>query len=210
MRLFLAYALFLATPFAGLPPTHAATPPTDVWPQWRGPDGQGHANVSGLPLKWSETENILWKTPLPGRGHSSPVIASGRVWLTTAFETPAKPEDIERRKKADTSGQPLIILAEVRLHALCLESSTGRVRHNIELFRENDPQWVHQQNTFADDRLYFHDRDGVTSVVKPGPKFEILARNTLEGSHMASAAAAEGHLFLRTDRALYCIGTPTP
>ncbi|MFM8705373.1 MAG: serine/threonine protein kinase, partial [Planctomycetia bacterium] len=41
------------------------------WPQWRGPDGQGHAVAArDLPVTWSETENIAWKTPLPGRGWS--------------------------------------------------------------------------------------------------------------------------------------------
>jgi len=40
------------------------------WPQWRGPNGQGHADAAGLPLQWSEKQNIRWKTSIPGRGHS--------------------------------------------------------------------------------------------------------------------------------------------
>ena len=44
------------------------------WPQWRGPDGQGHSSATGLPLTWSEAENVAWKTKIPGRGWSSPVI----------------------------------------------------------------------------------------------------------------------------------------
>ena len=47
----------------------------DEWPQFRGPTGQGHAVASGLPMVWSETENIRWKTAIPGEGHSSPVIS---------------------------------------------------------------------------------------------------------------------------------------
>ena len=48
---------------------------TEAWPQWRGPGGQGHAaDAHDLPLTLSETENVAWKTPLPGRGWSSPVI----------------------------------------------------------------------------------------------------------------------------------------
>src|SRR5215217_1815101 len=54
------------------------------WPQFRGPDGQGHAVGRGLPIQWSESLNVRWKTPVPGRGWSSPVVAGGRVWLTTA------------------------------------------------------------------------------------------------------------------------------
>ena len=54
------------------------------WPQFRGPTGQGHAPDAAVPLAWSETENVTWKAPVEGRGWSSPVIADGRVWLTTA------------------------------------------------------------------------------------------------------------------------------
>ena len=54
------------------------------WPAFRGPTGQGHSSERGLPLEWSESTNVIWKTPVPGRGWSSPVVASGRVWLTTA------------------------------------------------------------------------------------------------------------------------------
>src|SRR5919201_2701078 len=56
----------------------------DDWPQFRGPTGQGHSTETGLPIEWSESHNIVWKTPVPGRGWSSPVVAAGRVWLTTA------------------------------------------------------------------------------------------------------------------------------
>src|SRR4051812_31142730 len=54
------------------------------WPQFRGPSGQGHSADTGLPLAWSETHNVKWKTPVPGRGWSSPVVAGGRVWMTTS------------------------------------------------------------------------------------------------------------------------------
>lgn len=54
------------------------------WPRWRGPSGQGLATDSGYPDRWSSTENVLWRTTVPGRGHSSPVIWKDRVFLTTA------------------------------------------------------------------------------------------------------------------------------
>ena len=38
------------------------------WPQFRGPTGQGHSSERGLPVEWSETSNIVWKTPVPGTG----------------------------------------------------------------------------------------------------------------------------------------------
>lgn len=54
------------------------------WPSWRGPEGTGVTSETDLPLKWSATENIVWKVPLPGPGNSSPVVARGRVFLTGA------------------------------------------------------------------------------------------------------------------------------
>src|SRR5262245_21295082 len=54
------------------------------WPRWRGPSGQGHVSGSGYPDKWSATENVLWKVPVPGEGNSSPVVWGDRIFLTTA------------------------------------------------------------------------------------------------------------------------------
>lgn len=55
------------------------------WPWWRGPSRDGHApKTANPPTTWSETKNVVWKTPLPGRGHSSPVIVGDRIFLTTA------------------------------------------------------------------------------------------------------------------------------
>jgi hypothetical protein len=56
------------------------------WPEFRGPTGDGHApaEAAGLPLHWSETENVRWKTEIPHRGWSTPVVLGGQVWLTTA------------------------------------------------------------------------------------------------------------------------------
>ena len=59
------------------------------WPQWRGPGGQGHSESTQLPAEWSEGKNVSWRTELPGRGWSSPVIAGNQVWVTAAHETPA-------------------------------------------------------------------------------------------------------------------------
>jgi outer membrane protein assembly factor BamB len=47
------------------------------WPQFRGPGGQGQSSERGLPLAWSESKNIAWKVPVPGRGRSCPADAFG-------------------------------------------------------------------------------------------------------------------------------------
>ncbi len=56
------------------------------WPQWRGHDGAGISVETSLPLEWSRDRNVLWKTPIPGRGHSSPVVWENRIFLTTDLE----------------------------------------------------------------------------------------------------------------------------
>lgn len=133
------------------------------WPQWRGPDGQGHANVQSVPTQWSEEDNVAWKTITPGRGWSSPVVWGGKVWITTAIETPAKPEDLERRLKGNTGDQPLNVLESVSLRAVCLDAATGKIEKDIEVINQREPQWVHQLNSYAspspvieEGRLYAH------------------------------------------------------
>jgi outer membrane protein assembly factor BamB len=59
---------------------------TAQWPQFRGPFGQGVSAEKGLPDDWSPSRNVLWKTAIPGRGHSSPVVWGDRLFLTTAIE----------------------------------------------------------------------------------------------------------------------------
>ena len=64
----------------------AITARADNWPQFRGPKGNGHISSSAIPLHWSETQNITWKTPIPHRGWSTPVVMDNKVWLTTATD----------------------------------------------------------------------------------------------------------------------------
>ena len=61
------------------------------WPRWRGAEGSGVSTESNLPSEWSDSKNILWKTPIPGRGHSSPIIWNNRIFLTTSIEGPVVP-----------------------------------------------------------------------------------------------------------------------
>lgn len=56
------------------------------WPQWRGPEGQGISTETGLPVEWSATKNIKWKTAIAGRGHSSPIVWGNKIFLTTALD----------------------------------------------------------------------------------------------------------------------------
>lgn len=60
------------------------------WSRWRGPSGQGLVPGSGYPDRWSATENVLWKTPVPGEGNSSPIVWGDRVFLTTSYDRGAR------------------------------------------------------------------------------------------------------------------------
>lgn len=55
------------------------------WPAWRGPRGDGTSLEKNPPTRWSATESIVWKTPIPGLGHSSPIVWGDRIFLTTAL-----------------------------------------------------------------------------------------------------------------------------
>ena len=57
------------------------------WPQFRGPGAMGVADDSRFPDKWSETENVAWKTAVPGVGWSSPVVWGDRLYLTTVISS---------------------------------------------------------------------------------------------------------------------------
>jgi outer membrane protein assembly factor BamB len=102
----------------------AAAPPASggSWPEFRGPRGDGHAPVAetakgaGLPIQWTETENVKWRTEIPHRGWSTPVILGNQIWLTTATE----------------DGHEFF--------ALCLDPETGGVRYNERLFECEKPE----------------------------------------------------------------------
>ncbi|MDT8301299.1 MAG: PQQ-binding-like beta-propeller repeat protein [Sedimentisphaerales bacterium] len=95
------------------------------WPDWRGPTADGRSDATGLPLNWSETENIVWKTPIHDLGYSTPVIWDDQIWLTTATS------------KGDT------------LYAVCVDLNTGRIVHDIEVFHPKKPQRIHRYNSYA-------------------------------------------------------------
>jgi outer membrane protein assembly factor BamB len=131
------------------------------WPQWRGPDGQGHVPGTSYPLQWSEAKNVAWKTKLPGRGHSSPVIDGNHIWLTAADEAPISEERRKEKLAKNTGSQPLTLVGELTMLAICVDCETGKVVKTIKLITDPDPDWTHQINTFAspspvldDGRLY--------------------------------------------------------
>ena len=98
------------------------------WPEFRGPTGQGHADVAGLPITWDEETNISWKVSLEGLAWSSPVVVDGRIYLTNAVETGSETH---------------------LLSALCLDGGTGEVQWEQELFTQTGPVAIHRTNSHA-------------------------------------------------------------
>src|SRR5262249_37342760 len=84
----------------------------------------------------------------------------------------------------------------------CLEPRTGRVRYGPQRLRTGT---YSASPLVADGKVYVTSEDGVTSVVRAGPAFELLAENTLDDFTLASPVAAQGRLFLRTSHHLYCL-----
>jgi outer membrane protein assembly factor BamB len=123
------------------------------WPQFRGPTGQGHSTEQNLPVEWSETTNIAWKVPVAGRGWSSPVVAHGRVWLTTAV------------RENGTS-----------LRAVAFDVKSGRQVVDTEVFKLRATNPLHPKNSFASptpiiegDRVYVHfGADGTAALTTAG------------------------------------------
>ncbi len=135
----------------------------EEWPEWRGPNGQGISSAKGLPETWSETSGVVWKAELPGRGHSTPVLTGNQLWLTTALEKAATPDQVKARLTTNTGDQPLTVLDSVSLRVLCVDSISGKVLHDMEVLNVKDPQWAHQLNSYAspspileNGRLYAH------------------------------------------------------
>jgi outer membrane protein assembly factor BamB len=135
----------------------------DEWPQFRGPDGQGHSSAPSLPLKWSETENIAWKTAIPGEGHSSPVISGNQIWLTTAIVEKLSEEETQKRLASIKNPQGLQLAGTLRLQAICVNRETGAILHSLTLFSVETPEPRHALNSYASPtpvisggQVYFH------------------------------------------------------
>ncbi|MEK6300771.1 MAG: PQQ-binding-like beta-propeller repeat protein [Acidobacteriota bacterium] len=118
-------AVAASTPFLA----QAALKKDPNWAQWRGPEGNGVSSETNAPSEWSGSKNIKWKTPIPGRGHSSPVVWGNRVFLTTDVEGELVPgaKAVEHKDEGKPYKHPDSIGAE-RKHAfkvLCVDRGTG-------------------------------------------------------------------------------------
>jgi len=144
----------------------SAAPATDNWPELRGANGTGYSHATGLPLTWSETENIAWKTAIHDYGWSSPVIWGKQIWVTTATE----------------DGKTMF--------AVCVDRGTGKVVHDVKVFDVERPQSIAQINSYAsptpvveDGRVYVHYGTYGTACLDTGTGKILWTRRDLNCDH---------------------------
>ncbi len=131
----LVTAIALSTILSPTPMCSAAESP-GPWPQWRGPNGLGISNEPNLPVTWSEdSPNIRWKTKIPGRGVSSPVVSRHRVILTTAYESPGAAV-LERIVRYTGLALLVVLVAIAAIGGICAYLRTARPDDPL-------PKWPH-------------------------------------------------------------------
>ena len=133
-------ALLVVTFFA------SATGLAEDWSEFRGPTGQGHYRGDDLPVTWDAKKNVVWATAIPGKGWSSPVVAAGRVFLTTAVE-----------KTSTGKGN-----SPQSLRFIALDAASGKIEHDREVFEQAGTR-IHGKNSHASPTPLYdpaHDLDG--------------------------------------------------
>jgi hypothetical protein len=131
-RISTAFVVCLLVTVALLNSTSGSTGSSN-WPQWRGPDGQGVSGETGLPVEWSNTKNVKWKTPLAGRGHSSPIVWGKKIFLTSALDgevIPGRTAGVTHKLSDGTDFvHPDAVGANLKhtFKVICLDRDTGKI-----------------------------------------------------------------------------------
>lgn len=98
---------------------------SENWTRFRGPNGQGISTAMGLPVRWSDTENVAWKTDIPGEGWSSPIVWNDHIFLTSTTE----------------EGK--------NCHVIAVDRKTGEILWNKIVFTQEPNQHRHDMNSYA-------------------------------------------------------------
>ncbi len=172
--------------------TSAISSAADNWPAFRGPKGDGTSEAKGIPTRWSETENIRWKTPIHGKGWSSPVVWGDQVWLTTADEDGFDPKAPIPKGPNAPGG-----VKKVTFFAMCMDTKTGKVLHDINLGFQEKPQYCHPFNSYAsptpvieEGRLYAHFGSLGTWAVDTASGKALWERRDLKCDHFRGAGSS--------------------
>ncbi|HND50850.1 MAG TPA: PQQ-binding-like beta-propeller repeat protein [Pirellulaceae bacterium] len=145
---------------------------TRAWPELRGAYQNGHANAK-LPLTWSDSQNVQWRTAIHDRGWSSPVVIGNRIWVTSST--------VDGKK----------------LFGVCLDVRSGKVIHDLHLFDVEKPQFVAPSNSFASptpavdsQRAYLHFGTNGTACVDNEAGKVLWTRRDLNCDHEQGAGSS--------------------
>ncbi len=156
-----------------------------TWPEFRGPSGDGHAHNANLPIAIDESV-VRWKTPIHGKGWSSPVVWGDQIWLTTATEDGTK------------------------MSVLCVDRSTGRIVHDKILIENKEPAFCHPMNSYAtptpvieEGRVYVHFGSYLTACLDTSNAEVLWQRRDLPCDHWRGPASSPilygGKIFVAYD-----------
>lgn len=155
------------TPFVILTAMLAGSEP---WPEFRA--NAGHA-TGNPPVTWSESDNVRWKTPIPGRGWSSPVVWGEQIWLTTA------PEDGKQ------------------LFAIAVDRRSGKIVHDVKVFDNPNPEFCHPTNSYASctpaveaGRVYVHFGSAGTACLDTATGRKLWERRDLKCDHFRAPGSS--------------------
>ncbi|MCY2989147.1 MAG: PQQ-binding-like beta-propeller repeat protein [Planctomycetota bacterium] len=145
----------------------------DDWNQFRGPHGDGQTPAKSLPIDWSETKHVSWKTAMHGKAWSSPVVWGQQIWLTSAT----------------TDGK--------QLFAICVEAATGKIVHDITVFAIAEPMFCYPYNSYAsptpvveEGRLWVHFGSAGTACLDTATGQVLWARQDLPCDHWRGAGSS--------------------
>ena len=136
------------------------------WNQFRGPRGDGQAGSASLPLQWSESQNVAWKTAIHGKAWSSPVVWGEQIWMTSATE----------------DGK--------QLFAICVDAAMGRIVHDLTVFEIAEPMFCYPYNSYAsptpvveEGRLWVHFGSAGTACLDTASGQTLWTRQDLPCDH---------------------------
>ena len=133
--------------FVGLSWLQTKSRAADNWAQFRGPGASGVSANSGLPDAWSAEERVAWKTPIPGRGWSSPIVWGNRIFVTTAIREGEQPE--AAKKGLYFGGNRPAPKDAHRYVVYCLDLDTGNIVWEKEVHRGVPKHGHHLKNSLA-------------------------------------------------------------
>jgi outer membrane protein assembly factor BamB len=155
------------------------------WPEFRGPNGDGHADDAKLPVAIDRSV-VRWETPIHGKGWSSPVVWEDRIWLTTATE----------------DGKQMSVL--------CVDRESGEILHDKVLIENESPDFCHPMNSYASPtpvveagRVYVHFGQYLTACLDSKTAEVLWKRTDFECDHHRGPASSpilhDGKLFVAYD-----------